>query len=69
MTREIFLLKNHTQIEMEKLIPDPLINKKSKIATPLDQQSKTSSLFLLCPSGSLPKCIKTKVLTTCVDLI
>ena len=47
MTREIFLLKNHTQIEMEKLIPDPLINKKSKIATPLDQQSNTSSLFLL----------------------
>ena len=47
MTREIFLLKNHTQIEMEKLIPDRLINKKSKIATSLAQQSKTSSLFLL----------------------
>ena len=68
--RNKFLEKLHTNCGGE-IIPDPLM--KNNWAS-LDQQSEMlCSLFLLYFQvevyGGLPEYIKTKVLTTCFDLI
>ena len=45
--------------------------KKSKLSISLDQTfwNVMKFVFIVCPSHGLPKCIKTKVLTTCSDLV
>ena len=44
--------------------------KKSKLRKSVDQQYESYKVFfIVCPTRSLPKYIKTKVLTTCFYLI
>ena len=64
--RTIFLGKSNIKGGWET-IPRPLY-KKSKLSISQDRQSEML-VFILSPSGGLPKYNKTKVLTTCFDLI
>ena len=53
----------------ENLVPDPFV----KIKTEHICRSTVSNVkkfdFILCPSEGLPKCLKTRMLTTCFYLI
>ena len=53
-----------------KIFPDPFI-KKAKLSTSLDQRPEMlcSLFFIACPSGHIPKYIKTKAVITCFDFI
>ena len=66
----IFFLKNQTQNMVGKIVPDPFI-KKAKLSTSLDQRPEMlcSFVFIVCPSGCVPKYTKTKAVITCFDFI
>ena len=65
--RKTFLEKSYTECDGEA--SDRLFYKKGKLSISLDQQYQMSqSLFFVSPCRSLPKYIKTKVLTTCLYL-
>ena len=53
-----------------KIVPDPFI-KKAKLSTSLDQRPEMlcSFVFIVCPSGCVPKYTKTKAVITCFDFI
>ena len=55
-------MKNQAQNTVEKPVPDPIIKKNQTFSNSL----KHYKVFILRPSRSLPKCIKTKVLTICL---
>ena len=63
--RNIFFLENHTKNVVEKLVPDPFTNSQNWAYLSINSLKYYNVCFYLCPSRSLPKYIKIKVLTTC----
>ena len=69
VTWEIVFLKNHIQNVVEKLVQDPLKKVKIDHISGSTVWNYIRFVFIVGPTRDLPKDVKTKVLSTCFDLI